>query len=106
MNYPRSGAFNDEELAEECMKEFKARELNPKNLTRAAIIVNLTKEPTPTKPVKLTEAIDCERFSDATRLFRVTAFGCQETGEESRKTKALEEIRETKSLWIRKNKSQ
>ena len=42
-------------------------------MAHAATTVNLTKEPTPIKTIKLTEAIDCEQFNDATKLFRVTA---------------------------------
>jgi len=43
------------------------------NVAHAATTVNLTQEPTRIKTIKLTEAIDCEQFSDAAKLFRVTA---------------------------------
>ena len=72
-NYPKFGAVSDEELTEECFREFKENERNSENVAHAATTVNLTKEPTPIKTIKLTEAIDCEQFNDATKLFRVTA---------------------------------
>ena len=82
-------------------------------MAHAATTVNLTKEPTRTKTMKLTEAIDCEQFSDATKLFRVTALSLkfirnlkatrnQRRGPRNTKaTLTVQEISEAKSLWIR-----
>ena len=38
-------------------------------MTNTSSLVSLTKEPTPNKPVKFTDDIDCERFSDVMKLF-------------------------------------
>lgn len=67
-NYPNSEVLKEEDLSGECRTEFKAKE---RNLQGVTTMVNLTTEPN--DPVKLTEIIDYERFSDATKLFRVTA---------------------------------
>ena len=67
-NYPNSEVSKEEDLTEEGRKEFKAKERNPENVTT---MVNQTREPD--NAVTLSEVIACERFSDATKLFRVTA---------------------------------
>lgn len=55
-------------------QRIKERERNSENVAHAATTVTLTKEPTRIRTTKLTaEAINCEQFSDATKLFRVTA---------------------------------
>ena len=38
-------------------------------MTNTSSLVSLTKEPTPNKPVKFTDDIDCERFGDVMKLF-------------------------------------
>ena len=67
--YPKLGAVSDEELTETSSREFKETEPNSENVAHATTTVNLTKEPTRIKTIKLTGAIDC----DATKLFRVAA---------------------------------
>ena len=108
-NYPNSEVSSEEDMTEECRKEFKAKERNPEN---AIALVNLTQEPSPRNPVKLTEVIDCERFSNATKLFRVTALSLKfirnlKSAKNERKeaqskeiTLTAEEISEAKVLWI------
>ena len=87
--------------------------LNSENVAHAATTVNLTKEPTQIKTIKLTEAIDCEQFNDATKLFRVTALSLKfirnlkaarnqrREPQNTKPTLTVEEISEAKSLWIR-----
>ena len=72
-NYPKSGAVSNKEPREECSRELKESERNSENVAHATTTVNLTKEPTRIKTIRLAEAIDCEQFSDATKLFSVTA---------------------------------
>lgn len=74
-------------------------------------MVILTTEPS--DPVKLTENIDYERFSDATKLFRVTALSLKfirnlklarngrKESQSKQITVTVEEISEAKVLWIR-----
>lgn len=107
-NYPASEVSKEEDLTEECRTEFKAKEQKPSNVTT---MVSLTTEPS--NPVKLTEIIDCERFSDATKLFRVTALSLKfirnlksakterREAQSKQTTLTAEEISEAKVLWIR-----
>ena len=83
------------------------------NVAHIATTVNLTKEPTRIKTTRLTEAIDCEHFNDATKLFRVTALSLKfvrnlkaarnqrNEPQDTTPTLTVEEISEAKSLWIR-----
>ena len=64
-NYPKSKVSKEEDMTEEGRKESKAQERDPENVTT---MINQTREPY--KPVNLSEAVDCERFSDSTKLFR------------------------------------
>lgn len=110
---PKFGAVSDEELTEECSREFKETEPNSENVAHAATTVNLTKEPTRIKTIKLTEAIDCEQFNGATKLFRVTALSLKfirnlkaarnqrRELQNTKPTLTVEEISEAKRLWIR-----
>ena len=112
-NYPKFGAVSDEELTKECSREFKEAERNLENVAYAATTVNLTKEPTRIKTIKLTEAIDCEQFNDATKLFRMTALSLKfirnlkaarnrrREPQNTKPTLTVEEISEAKSLWVR-----
>lgn len=79
----------------------------------ATITVILTKEPMRIKTIKLSEAIDFEQFSNATKLFRVTALilkfirslkaarNRRREPHNKKPTLTVEEISEVKSLWIR-----
>ena len=106
-NYPNSEVSKEEELTEEGRKEFKAKEWNPENVTT---MVNQTRKPD--NPIKLTEVIHCEWFSDATKLFRVTALSLKfiknlksvKNGKRESRSKQItltaEEINQAKTLWI------
>ena len=112
-NFPKFGTVSDEELPEECSRKFKETERNSVNVAHIATTVNLTKEPMRIKTTRLTEAIDCEQFNDATKLFRVTALSLKfvrnlkaarnqrKEPEDTTPTLTVEEINEAKSLWIR-----
>ena len=112
-NFPKFGTVSDEELPEECSREFKETERNSVNVAHNATTVNLTKEPMRIKITRLTEAIDCEQFNDATKLFRVTALSLKfvrnlkaarnqrKEPQDTTPTLTVEEINEAKSLWIR-----
>ncbi|XP_068738691.1 uncharacterized protein [Montipora capricornis] len=107
-NYPNSEVLKEEDLSEECMTEFKAKERNPQDVTT---MVNLTTKPS--NSVKMTEIIDYERFSDATKLFRLTALSLKfirnltsarngrKESQSKQVTLTAEEISEAKVLWIR-----
>lgn len=107
-NYPNSEVLKEEDLSGECRTEFKAKE---RNLQGVTTMVNLTTEPNDS--VKLNEIIDYERFSNATKLFRVTALNLKfirnlKSARKGRKesqskqiTLTAEEISEAKVLWIR-----
>ena len=56
---------NKEDL-EDCTKELKTRERNLGKAPHVSTMVSLPEESMPSKPVQLTNIIDCERFSDAT----------------------------------------
>ena len=105
---------NEEDLEEDCTKEFKAKERNLEKAPHVSTMVSLPEEFAPSKPVQLTNIIDCERFSDATKLFRVTALSlkfirnlksAKNLRREPQNTKPAtltsEEIRKAKNLWIR-----
>ena len=106
------GAVSNEELTEECSREFKETERISGNVAHTATRVILTKEPKRIKTIKFTEAIDCKRFNDATKLFRKTALSltfiknvktARKQRREPQKTKptlTVEVISEAKSLWI------
>ena len=112
-HYPKSGVSNEEDLSEECKKEVKPMKRSPEIVTNTSNLVSLTKEPTPNKPVKFTDDIDCERFSDVMKLFRVTAFclkfirnlkSSRNRKREPQNTEpslTAKEIDEAKCLWIR-----
>lgn len=112
-NFPKFGTVSDEELPEECSREFKETERNSENVAHIVTTVNLTKELTWIRTTRLTEAIDCEQFNDATKLFRVTALSLKffrnlkaarnqrKEPQDTTPTLTVEEISETKSLWIR-----
>ena len=106
-NYPKSKVSKEEDMTEEGRKESKAQERDPENVTT---MINQTREPY--KPVNLSEAVDCERFSDSTKLFRVTALSLKfitnmksaKNGRRELSSKQItltaEEISEAKTLWI------
>lgn len=79
-NFPKFGTVSDEEFPEECSREFKETERNSENVAHIATTVNLTKELAWIRTTRLTEAIDCEQFNDATKLFRVTVLSLQKSG--------------------------
>lgn len=112
-NFPNFGTVSDEEFPEECSREFKETERNSENVAHIATTVNLTKELTWIRTTRLTEAIDCEQFNDATKLFRVTVLSLKffknikaarnqrKEPQDTTPTLTVEDISETKSLWIR-----
>ena len=111
-NSLKFGAVSDKELTEECSREFKQNERNSENVAHAAKTANLTKEPMRIKTIKLMEAIDCEQFNDATKLFRVTVLSLKfirnlkaarnqrRQLQNTKPTLMVEEISEAKSVWI------
>lgn len=98
---------------EDCTREFKAKERSMENVAYIFTMVSSTQECTPRKPVKLANITDGKRFSDATKLFRVTALSLKfirdlksarnlrERPKDQEPTLTAEETRDARNLWIR-----
>ena len=73
-NYPKVRETKEiVELSDECMREMRVRVPLQDGTTLTLVAVEKVQDNEATKVRNLSEIINCEHFSDSTRLFRVTA---------------------------------